>query len=87
MSISDCESLTLTLYTKCKDGIVNQPTLALKAYKERKNPMCYLRPHFTNPKDLLNTMAKSNTYISGSCTADYFMSGSAKPYFDFDFYV
>ena len=67
--------------------MVNRPTLALEAYKERKNPIRYLRPHFTNPKGLLNVMAKSNTYILGSRAADYFVPGSAKPYSNFDFYI
>ena len=87
MSISDCENLTLALYTKGKDGTVNRPTLALEAYKERKNPVRYLRPHFTNPKGLLDAMAESNAYISGSRAADYFVPGSAEPHSDFDIYV
>ena len=87
MSISDCKNLTLALYTKCKDGTVNRPTLTLEAYRERKNSVHYLKPHFTNPKDLLDAMAKSNVYISGSCAADYFMPGSAEPHSDFNFYV
>ena len=87
ISILDYKSLMLALYTKCKDSIVNWPTLTLKAYRERKNPVCYLRPHFTNPEGLLDAMAKSNVYILGSCAADYFVPGSAELYFDFDFYV
>ena len=66
---------------------MNRPTLALEAYKERKNPIRYLRPHFTNPKGLLNIIAESNAYILGSRATDYFMPGSTKPHSDFDFYV
>ena len=75
------------LYTKGKDGTVNRLILMLEAYKERKNPVRYLRPHFINSKGLLNTMAKSNACILGSRAADYFMPGSAKPHFNFNFYV
>ena len=58
----------------------------LEVYRERKNSVCYLRPHFTNPKGLLNAMAKSNVYILGFCTIDYFVPGPAEPYSNFDFY-
>ena len=87
INILDCENLTLTLYTKGKDGMVNRLTLALEVYKERKNPIYYLRPYFTNPKSLLDAMAESNVYILGFCTADYFMPGSTELYFNFDFYI
>ena len=87
ISISDYKNLTLALYTKGKNGTVNRPTLALEAYKERKNPMRYLRPHFTNPKGLLDAIAESNAYISGSRAADYFVPGSAEPHSNFDFYI
>jgi len=77
----------LILYIKGKDGIVNRPTLVLEAYRERKNPIYYLRPYFTNPKGLLNIIAESNAYILGSRAIDYFVPGSAKLYSNFDFYI
>ena len=67
--------------------MVNRPTLVLEAYKERKNPIRYLRPYFTNPKGLLNAMAESNAYILGSRAADYFVPSSAKLYSNFNFYI
>jgi len=58
-----------------------------KAYRERKNPIRYLRPHFTNPKGLFNIMAEVNIYILSSRAADYFVPGSAELYFNFNIYV
>lgn len=87
ISILDCENLTLILYIKGKNGIVNRLILILEAYKERKNFIYYLRPHFTNFKGLLDAIAKSNAYILGSRAADYFVPGFAELYFNFNFYI
>ena len=67
--------------------MVNKLILVLEAYRERKNPIYYLRPHFTNPKGLFNVIAESNIYILGSRAIDYFVPSSAKPYSNFNFYV
>ena len=75
------------LYIKGKDSIVNKLILALEAYRERKNFVYYLRPHFINPKGLLNTIAKVNTYILGSRAINYFMLSSAKLYSNFNIYI
>jgi len=77
----------LMLYIKGKDSIVNKLIFMLEAYRERKNPVRYLRLYFTNPKGLLNIIAEVNIYISGSCVIDYFVPSSAEPYFDFNIYV
>ena len=66
---------------------MNKLILALEVYKERKNLVYYLRPHFTNPKGLLNIITESNTYISSSYIIDYFKPGFAKLYFNIDFYI
>jgi len=87
INILDYKNLTLTLYIKGKDSIVNKLILVLEAYRERKNPMRYLRPHFINPKSLLNIMAKVNVYILGSRVVDYFVPSSAKPHFNFNIYI
>jgi len=87
MGISDYKNLTLALYIKGKDGTVNRLTLALEVYRERINPMRYLGPYFTNPRGLLDAIAKSNAYILGSRAIDYFKPGSAKLYFNINFYI
>jgi len=75
------------LYIKGKDSTVNKLILILEAYRERKNPIRYLRPHFINSKGLLDIMAKINIYILGSCTVDYFVPSSAKLYSNFNIYI
>ena len=87
MKLWKIKSITLTLYIKGKDSIINRLTLVLEAYRERKNPVHYLRPHFINPKGLLDAIAKSNIYILGSHATDYFIPSSAKPYSNFNFYI
>ena len=59
----------------------------LEAYREKKNPVYYLRLYFTNPKGLLNIMAKVNIYILGSRAADYFVPSSTKPHSNFNIYI
>ena len=66
---------------------MNKLIFALEVYKEKKNLMRYLRPHFTNLKSLLNIMAKVNVYILGSRVIDYFIPSSAKLHFDFNIYL
>jgi len=77
----------LALYIKGKNSIVNKLILVLEAYRERKNSIRYLRPHFTNPKGLLNIIAEVNIYILGSRAADYFVPSSTKLYFNFNIYI
>jgi len=87
INILNYKNLTLALYIKGKNNTVNRLILILEAYRERKNPIYYLRPHFTNPKSLLDIMAKSNIYISGSRAVDYFVPNSTKLHSNFNFYI
>jgi len=77
----------LALYIKGKNSMVNKLILALEAYRERKNPVRYLRLYFINPKSLFNTMAEVNIYILGSYTTDYFIPSSAEPHSNFNIYI